>query len=319
MADDHHRRTATESFRRSSNSNIKCFTNHPTSGYRHSYSIAEESLPYGFLADTADGPSLSHTAAPTSHNNKRAMLLDAGELHVCIRSGVTFETAAEEGAGGGRLTFQPDAQIEILSLQHRQHEQQKYAWRGMADAGAGPGHRRTQYYKQLRQGRRSLLAVRVTSAWGEEPVETVLDIERALFLGGGAAGESNNDDGGGDNNIYRNNTPLTQYSRVSHNQLQFVPAGVIEVHLTQAPVAGNDVDGDLLSAMLLNETARVYNSNSTTALSDVSNIVFCLPDGGLFGDDTDWTAFTFLFEPVRVAQWRRFHLFLCSCVYSSLL
>jgi hypothetical protein len=142
-----------------------------------------------------------------------------------------------------------------------------------------------------RRGTKRLLAVRVSSTYGEVPVESVESIVSALF-----GNSSSNPD---ENMNAVDATVVAQYAAVTHHQLLFLPAtgpnitdGILEITV---PVnfTGNDIQA--LTPTILSKMEEVVGP-----LSDVAdNFVFCLPTGSLFRGVDTWTAFTFLYEPVR--------------------
>jgi hypothetical protein len=154
-----------------------------------------------------------------------------------------------------------------------------------------------QQQSVTRQGVKRLLAVRVIADGSDEPIESLADIEGAIFGTGEKAVPA---------------SIVNQYIWISHGQLQYTPLqnsnvpnnGVLEV--TMPSLMGVSVQGEF-TELLLNKTRDILlGEDSELTLEDaVDNIIFCLPDGGLFKNSTEWTAFTYLFEPYSYFQKQR--------------
>jgi hypothetical protein len=165
-------------------------------------------------------------------------------------------------------------------------------------------------------GIKRLLAIRVSFSDEIVPAESVAAIQSAIF-------------GKGSGNLMSSSlsndtvSVVAQYAAVSHGQLQFVPAtvvtgtdrteGVLDVtlpnmaHLTGQPIVN-------LTTTIVAQTEQVLFGTEGRSLLDVADhVLFCLPNGSAFQDnnDTDWTAFTYLYEPVRLAL-RLWFLWRCS-------
>lgn len=140
-------------------------------------------------------------------------------------------------------------------------------------------------HKDYTIGTKRVLAVRITSASGEEPDESVEDIQAAIF-------------GSGDDTSFT--SVVHQYEAVSHGQLQLIPAqgsgienGVIQVQLPDS-FAGKEIQSDLTSNILAMTREAVG-----LPLDEVAeHFIFCLPSNSLLNGKSTWTAFTYLFEPV---------------------
>ena len=140
----------------------------------------------------------------------------------------------------------------------------------------------------VRFGTKTLLAVRVVSK-EETPAESLQSIEGAIF------GTGSNPD-----SIPDNASVVAQYNAVTHGKLLYKPAeglginhGVTEISI-ESSFAGNDLQKTIIPEILSTTEAAIG------PLSVVDRIIFCLPNDSLFGDDTDWTGFTFLYSPVSV-------------------
>jgi hypothetical protein len=142
-------------------------------------------------------------------------------------------------------------------------------------------------HEELLTGTRRVLAVRITTSFGEQPEESVDEISRAIF--GSISDDSENS----------STSVVRQYHDVSHGQLQLIPAtgngivnGVAQVQL-DVQVAGKEVQLDLTSEIL---------AATQAALGDLDlvadNYIFCIPNSSLLSGKATWTAFTYLFEPV---------------------
>jgi hypothetical protein len=135
------------------------------------------------------------------------------------------------------------------------------------------------------QGIKSLLAVRVTTIYGEQPDETTDLIEGTIF---------------GTGNEAQLDSVTSQYSAVSHGALRFVPAfgsgisrGVVEVQIP-IQMAGSDIQKDVMAKVLEAVESLIGHPLSVIA----SHVVFCVPNNSILQGTTEWTAFTFLNEGV---------------------
>ena len=153
---------------------------------------------------------------------------------------------------------------------------------------------------ERRRGRKSLLAVRVSSSVSSSsmaPLETVDEIAGALF-------------GLGTNpyQLQPQQVVVHHVATVSHGQLIYEPAvegisGTIQNGVTEIsiPVPFNstvDVQTDVLPLLV---TATREHIGSET-MASVDKIIFCLPTGASFQGDAEWTAFTYLWEPYSYYQ-----------------
>jgi len=171
-----------------------------------------------------------------------------------------------------------------------------------------------QQHSQLLSGRHTLLAVRVVSSFGEEPEESLDDIEMAVFGTTTSSSSSGNSavlGGNGDHDRRNNNgnflsrqnqNVVSQYSEVSHGQFELVPAtglgirnGVAQIRL-DTRVAGSKVE-DELSLQVLDAAVQQLGGAPLEQIAD--RFIFCLPNASTLGGRDSWTAFTYLFEPVR--------------------
>lgn len=150
---------------------------------------------------------------------------------------------------------------------------------------------RRRLSKEVRSGRKRLLAVRLLANGGTEvPPETLPDIRNAIF---GSASTQNLP------------TVTSQYAAVSHGKLQIVPAqgpgiqdGVIEITMQASLATGNvSIQGPMLEDILRS------TANALGDLDEVADhIIFCLPSGSLLNGKAKWTAFTYLYEPYSYYQ-----------------
>lgn len=154
---------------------------------------------------------------------------------------------------------------------------------------------------EQRRGRKSLLAVRVSSSVsGLSPTETLDEIAGALF-------------GLGTNpyQLQPQQVVVNHVATVSHRQLVYEPAveiipGTIQNGVTEISIAAPfdstvDVQTDILP-LLVTATRDHIGSE---AMDSIDNIIFCLPTGASFQGDADWTAFTYLWEPYSYYQQSR--------------
>lgn len=186
-------------------------------------------------------------------------------------------------------------------------------------------------------GRKRLLVIRVITYGGkEQPVETLDEIEGAIF-GTGPNPEnipvnstivgqykaisqgnlvfepvstisiSKSTTTSVESNYYLSET-INVYNRTSN---QFVKTsvvkstnGVIEVELPSylQTFQGQNVREYLVPEILKATEAALLFQNDTSiakSLEDIADhFIFCIPDSSLLRDDSQWTAFTYLYEPV---------------------
>jgi len=215
--------------------------------------------------------SLALEGLPTDlvHANKDA--LEAGEWHICIQSG-DYQLHHEQN----RILLAESPTI----LDHRDRSLQQ-----LSDF-------------ERRRGRQSLLAVRVSSSVsGVSPLETVDEIEAALF-GSGPNPEQ----------LEPHQVVVNHYAMISHEQLLYEPAvadipdsiqnGVTEISIDMPFDETVDVQTDILPRLLTATRERI----GSYTLDSIDKIIFCLPTGAHFQGDSDWTAFTYLWEPYSYYQ-----------------
>lgn len=217
--------------------------------------------------------SLALEGLPTDllHANKDA--LEAGEWHICVQAG-DYHVQHEQN----RVLLAESPTITIFDRRDRSlQEQSNY---------------------DLRLGRQSLLAVRVSSSVsGVSPTETVDEIEAALF------GSGPNPD-----QLEPHQVVVNHYAAVSHGQLLYEPAvadipgtirnGVTEISIDTPFDETVDVQTDILPRLLTATRERI----GSDTLDSIDKIIFCLPTGAHFEGDADWTAFTYLWEPYSYYQ-----------------
>lgn len=198
-------------------------------------------------------------------SNSRA--LARGELNVCIEGGHVEH---------GRIVIPGDSADLVRRI------------RGDDDDSSSWNNRRRLQNDKLRFGTKRLLAVRVSSSFGEVPLESGESVRGALF------GTGRNPD-----NITDAGTVAAQYAAVTHDQLLYVPAtgsnitdGVLEIKVNML-FLGNDIQN--MTAAIVAQAEEAVGTLANVA----DNLVFCLPTGSRFGDQASWTAFTYLLEPVR--------------------
>jgi hypothetical protein len=168
-----------------------------------------------------------------------------------------------------------------------------------------------------------LLAVRVSSSFGEEPEESLASIQGALF------GTGSNPDA-----IPTDSTVVAQYMAVSHGQLQFVPAvtttttansvrynessSITNATPTAFGVLDVEIDEQFLGSSIHDLANAIFDATQVALegkplLEVADNFLFCVPSGSLFEEEKmNWTAFTHLSQPVRnrskrILPFRRAH------------
>jgi hypothetical protein len=161
---------------------------------------------------------------------------------------------------------------------------------------------RSTQERKLERTTKRLLAVRVSSSLsGEVPAESIASIQGAIF------GFGSNPD----NISFSDGTVVAQYAALSHEQLLFEPAtntetnaagnagaiqhGVLDVIVDNISFVGQSITN--VTATILEQTQKILGVLSLLDIAD--HFIFCLPKGGIYNNDANWTAFTFLFEPVR--------------------
>jgi hypothetical protein len=213
----------------------------------------------------------------TEHEDFHEDALEAGSLHLCIDGPHWTDDGSIDLSLSGRYRRLDAPSSTLITDSDRSLQQQQPVGRS---------------------GVKTLLAVRVI-ADGVAPIETVADIEGTIFGTGSKAIDA---------------TVVAQYHHMSHGKLRYEPLvlagnkhvknGVLE--LTMPTLAGVSVQGAFTELMLNKTQDILLGTDSTGVLEDaVDNIIFCLPDGGLFKDSTEWTAFTYLFEPFSYYQKER--------------
>jgi hypothetical protein len=218
----------------------------------------------------------------TGNENVHEDELEAGSLHLCITQPFWTDDGSIDLSTSGRYKWL-DASSLIVDDRSLQQQQLQPPLRPQSIA---------------RSGVKTLLAIRVI-ADGVEPVETLADMEGTIFGTGAKAIVA---------------TVVAQYQQMSHGKLRYEPLtltgnsnvqnGVME--LTMPKLLGVNVQGSFTELMLNKTQDILLGADSTGTLEDaVDNIIFCLPDGGLFKGSTEWTAFTYLFEPYSYYQKER--------------
>jgi hypothetical protein len=116
-----------------------------------------------------------------------------------------------------------------------------------------------------RIGTYKMLAVRVTTAFGQEPQESLEDIEGSVF-------------GTGQNAVV--NSVVRQFDAVSHGQLRYIPAvtsGTVEIKMDQEIHFYLDTEQEMINA-----TEALFGGAQLSTVAD--RILFCLPDDTLGGE-----------------------------------
>jgi hypothetical protein len=216
-------------------------------------------------------------------------LIENGEAHVCIYG--AYESIAENPESTPDIQRRMQAvvqvpggtdSIEILSHNHPVRILQETNENTQVRANT------TSYFF----GTKRLLVVRVvTSGYVEQPAETIDEIQGAIF------GTGRNPD-----SIPTDGTVVAQYNAVSQGNLFFTPAfvedasGVIEVEL---PTYIQTFINASIRDYLVPEILLATESKLGRPLDQVADyIIFCIPNNSLLRDDSQWTAFTYLYEPV---------------------
>jgi len=148
-----------------------------------------------------------------------------------------------------------------------------------------------------RSGTKTLLVVRVSSTTtGESPSASATTLKRAIFGPLPPDAQAKN---------YA--SVIFQYSQMSHGMLNFIPATFPDLGLTTGvlDIDFGGFDGEesiqFLSRDLVKATEAALNLDQVTRLQDVvHHTIFCLPDevqAPLLGSHSDWTAFTYVYEP----------------------
>jgi hypothetical protein len=227
-------------------------------------------------------------------------LIDNGEAHVCIHG--AYETQIEEIAQSTDLHRRRNAIVQIpngsdsIELLHRDHPV-----RVLQETNENTQVRSntTSYFF----GTKRLLVVRVvTAGYVEQPAETIDEIQGAIF------GTGLNPD-----NIPIEGTVVAQYNAVSQGNLFFTPAafvdssdnnelqsssstGVMEVEL---PSYVDTFINASIRDYLVPEILKATETKLGQPLDQVADyIIFCIPNDSVLRDDSQWTAFTYLYEPV---------------------
>jgi hypothetical protein len=236
-----------------------------------------------------------------------------------------------------RSVPRPHDRLQLREQEQQQHDEDEdgYDTEALLLRQQGPEqqqqrHRKLQQQQQQNSdnnrdilntttGTKRLLAVRVSTTFGEEPEESLASIQEALFGTGGngtimssSDGSFGVDFGGGMDDDTRGTTSVVaQYAAVSHGQLLYIAAapagdgsdsssggGVLDITI-DTRIAGADIQ-DMMDAIVQRTEQAVGGSSGAVSLADVADtVIFCLPTGGLFAGDGNWTAFTFVLDPVR--------------------
>jgi hypothetical protein len=157
--------------------------------------------------------------------------------------------------------------------------------------------------------KKRLLAIRVSSAIsGETPDESIASIRTALF---GYNGSDTDPDQG----IV---SVVEQYQSISHGQFILEPVentalsiegGVLDLTLRSNTIVFTGHSISNLTAAFIEELEQqlaIASGVQSISLLDVADyVMFCLPNGSTFRDDSNWTAYTYLNEPYSFYQQSR--------------
>ena len=146
---------------------------------------------------------------------------------------------------------------------------------------------------EARLGNKKLLAVRVVSVIGEEPKESLAEITDAIF-GAALFGTQVQS-----SEYAQDSTVVSQYRHVSAGSLNLLAAngpgiefGVVQI-IVDFEIAGAGIQ------RLSNAIVAATEEQLGGSLDEIADfVVFCLPNDSLLQGSTDWTAFTYLYEPV---------------------
>lgn len=248
---------------------------------------------------------------------KHASTIDGGGADFCIPGGHISSSEAEtetetetEDASSYNSIIVPEERL--IRLQHSTAIDDNNN-NNDNNSDQDGGHRRQQRHledkdKELRIGTKKLLAVRVISKFDEIPVESVDDIETAIFGADDDSSIGTGDGGGGFGTgvvaVKPKATVVEQYHKVSHGKLQLMPAqgsniynGVAQVEISQR-VNDSSID-EGLGTNILARTEQLVG----VPLEEVADfIVFCLPDGSTARGKLEWTAYTFIYHPYSYYQ-----------------
>ena len=173
--------------------------------------------------------------------------------------------------------------------------------------------------------RKRLLAIRVSSlSSGETPEESLTLIQSAIF-GNHSTTNSNNTNS---SEIPWNNNATSvveQYQYISHGQLLLEPVdattaqttlsstssssvinivgGVFDLYIPNITFTGQSISN--LTDIILQETVQQLSSSSLLLTDIADHIIFCLPNGSLFKNNPNWTAYTYLNQPYSYYQLSR--------------
>ena len=146
-----------------------------------------------------------------------------------------------------------------------------------------------------------LLVVRIIDVNGMEPVESMEQIEGAIF------GTGSNPD-----NISETASVVEQLASITHHQVSLVPANVTTTVPTttnstqssgggvviEVPIALS-VNGSGFFRELLSEILNATESVVGPMMEAADVYIFCVPDGATLVGQTGWTGFSTSNEPVR--------------------
>jgi hypothetical protein len=120
-----------------------------------------------------------------------------------------------------------------------------------------------------RIGTYKILAVRVTTAFGQEPQESLQEIEGAVFGTGAGAVV---------------NSVVRQFDAITHGQLRYIPAvgtnGVVEIQMDQEISYYIDSEQEMINA-----TEALFGDARLSTVAD--RTLFCMPDGTLEGQNQE--------------------------------
>jgi hypothetical protein len=207
--------------------------------------------------------------------------IEEGDAHVCIPGGYVSEDSSS-------VIIPNDRRLRLVESPANQ--------------------RRLQL--EARLGTKKLLAVRVVSVIGEEPEETLAEITDAIF--GAAPFETQVQS----SEQAQDATVVSQYRHVSAGSLNLIAASGPGIEFGVVQIIVDNVIAGAGIQRLSNVIVAATEEQLGGSLDEIADhVVFCLPNHTLLQGSRDWTAFTYLYEPVSaiIPTFRRLY---CLLVYS---
>ena len=235
---------------------IKCITQHPRRSYRAMYDI--ENLPASFV--------------PTHQH-----VIDGGDAFVCLKEAYIDESSncivMTSKNDDDDTNSRNDDTLTVTSYKASQQQQYRSF--------------------QPNQPEIRLLVVRIIDVNGIEPVESMEQIEGAIF------GTGSNPD-----NISETASVVQQLASITHHQVSLVPANMNSTQssgggvVIDVPIALS-VNGSGFFRELLSEILNATESVVGPMMEAADAYIFCVPDGATLVGQTGWTGFSTSNEPVR--------------------